>query len=162
MISAHKRDFVVAAIDQMMTRKAGQPFEELRRVVDQREALDRVGAVALADAGDQRLFRGEVAIEIARAHTGLTADVLHGGAVKAGARKAALGRIENFSPPVGLALWIGLPHVVPSFALRRKARRSFVQAATSRHGAPHLYENERSLKYLESLGMSSLSSRHAC
>ena len=36
--------------------------------------------------------------------------------MKSGARKAALGRVENLSPPVGLALWIGLPHVVPGSA----------------------------------------------
>lgn len=33
--------------------------------------------------------------------------------MKARPCEAALGGVQNFSAPIGLALWINLPHVVP-------------------------------------------------
>ena len=59
------------------------------------EALGKVGPVALGEAGDQVFLRIEVDVERAGADQRLLADVLHGRAVKARARKADLGGVED-------------------------------------------------------------------
>ena len=59
------------------------------------EPLGELGAVALADAGDQRFLAVEIDVERAGADARLLADVVHGGAMEAGAGKAALGGIED-------------------------------------------------------------------
>ena len=58
-------------------------------------------AVALAEPGDQRVLRREVAVEVAGAHPGLRRHVLHGRAVEAGAGEAALGGVEDVFAPFG-------------------------------------------------------------
>ena len=62
---------------------------------DRRKKLGVVGAVGLADRLDDRFLGGEVAIERAGAHAGLGADLLHRGALEAGAHEAGLGRFED-------------------------------------------------------------------
>ena len=52
-------------------------------------------AVGLADRLDDRFLRGEIAVERARAHAGLGADLLHRGALEAGAHETGLGGIED-------------------------------------------------------------------
>ena len=52
-------------------------------------------AVALGETGDQVFLRIEVDVERAGADQRLLADVLHGRAVKARARKADLGGVED-------------------------------------------------------------------
>ena len=65
------------------------------------ELAGEAGAVALAEAGDQRVLGGEVAVEIAGAHARLRRHVLHGRAVKAGAREAALRGVEDVRAALG-------------------------------------------------------------
>ena len=57
--------------------------------------LGVLGAIGLADRLDDRLLRGEIAVERARAHAGLGADLLHRGALEAGAHETYLGGIED-------------------------------------------------------------------
>lgn len=52
-------------------------------------------SIALAHARDDRVLRGEVAIEIARTHPGFHGDVVHRCRMEAGARENALGRVED-------------------------------------------------------------------
>ncbi len=77
------------------------------------EMLADLGTVTLGNAGDQRLLRGEVAIEVARAHARLGADVLHRRAVEPGAHEAALGGRQDLGPTVRLKLGIGPAHELP-------------------------------------------------
>ncbi len=118
MISAHRPDLVRRLIDQMMARERGQAFEEIRRLIDCAETLGSFGAVALADARDDRFLGGEIAVEVARAHAGFGADVLHRGLMEAGAGKAALGGVENLGAAVGLALDVWRTHESPDIAAR--------------------------------------------
>ena len=93
----------IERIGEMVMRHAFEHGEEALRQVGARELLRHLGAVALGDAGDDRLLGGEVAVEVAGAHAGLGADLLHRGLVEAGADEAALRRVEDFVPAVGLA-----------------------------------------------------------
>ena len=93
-------------------RHAFEHGEKTLRQVGPGEVLRHLGAVALGDAGDHRLLGGEIAIQVAGAHAGLGADLLHRGLVEAGAHEAALGRAENLVPAVRLPLNIELIHVV--------------------------------------------------
>ena len=61
------------------------------------ELLRDLGAVALGDAGDHRFLGAEIAIEIARAHAGLGADLLHRGLVEARAHETALAPRSRIS-----------------------------------------------------------------
>ena len=79
-----------------------QRLEKVGGVGKRGQALGELGAVALADAGDQRLLAVEVDVERAGADSGLLADVLHGGAVEAGAGEALLGGIEDVLAPGAL------------------------------------------------------------
>ena len=77
------------------------------------EFVRQFGAVALGDAGDDRFLGGEVAVEIARAHAGFQADLLHRGAVEAVAREAVLRGVQDGASPVGLMLDVGASHAPP-------------------------------------------------
>ena len=79
------------------------------------EFLRNLGAIALGDASDQRFLGREVAVEIAGAHPGLGADVLHGGAMEAGTHEATLRRRKDFGAAVGLGLDIGATQSKPPF-----------------------------------------------
>ena len=74
--------------------------KSLAAVAQLAEFPAEIGAVALAEAGDQRVLGGEIAIEIAGAHAGLRRHVLHGRAVEAGAAEAALRRVQDLRPAV--------------------------------------------------------------
>ena len=104
---------LLGTLDQVMACERRQSLEEPGRLVDGEEAVGGFRPIALADAGDQGFLGGEIAIEIARTHRGLRADLLHRGAVKARARKAALGGIENLQTAVGLPLDVGATHLNP-------------------------------------------------
>ena len=95
---------------EVVVRHALEHGEEAVREVGAGELLRHLGAVALGDAGDQRLLRGEVAVEVARAHAGLGADVLHRGAVKPRAHEAALRGRQNLGAAVGLELGVRPAH----------------------------------------------------
>ena len=62
--------------------------------------------VKRAQALDDRLLGGKVAVEVAGAHLGLFGDVLHGRRVEAVADESALGRLED---PLAPALLGGAP-----------------------------------------------------
>jgi len=111
-----------------MVRHAFEHREQTMREVGAGELLADFGPVTLRDAGDQGLLRREVAVEVARAHAGLGADVLHGGAVEARAHEAALGRRKDLGAAVGLGLHVGTAH--------RSQIRGYCNAVN---------ENERSL-----------------
>ena len=72
-----------------------------------------LGAVALGDAGDDRFLGREIAIDVAGAHPGLGADLLHRGLVKAHTGKAAPRRVEDFRAAVGMQLGVGLTQGIP-------------------------------------------------
>ena len=98
--------------------KPGQPGEtgeEVRRLIDRREIFDGLGAVPLADAGDDRLLGAEITVQIARAHARLGADLLHRGLMEAGAGETGLGRVEDFGAAIRLQLGIGATHDFPAF-----------------------------------------------
>ena len=82
-------------VRQIVLTEVRQRRHELRRRRQLGEALGELGAVALGDARDQVLLGGEVDVERAGADQRLLADVLHGRAVKAGAREADLGGVED-------------------------------------------------------------------
>ena len=73
-------------------------------------ACKKFGAVALADAGDQGFLAIEVDVERARADGGRLADVLHGGGVKAAARKAAMGGVQDVVAPGALGIGFEFGH----------------------------------------------------
>ncbi len=62
---------------------------------DLREAIGELGALALADTRDEGFLAVEVEVERAGADHRFAADILHRGAVEAGARKAVSRRIED-------------------------------------------------------------------
>ncbi len=76
-----------------------RPFDhavdDVRIAEDRGKKLGVLGAIGLADRLDDRLLRGEIAVERARAHAGLGADLLHRGALEAGAHEADLGGVED-------------------------------------------------------------------
>ena len=74
------------------------------------EALGKVGAVALGETGDQVFLRIEVDVERSGADQRLLAEVLHRRAVKARARKADLGGIEDVLATSALRGWFELGH----------------------------------------------------
>ena len=84
--------------------------EQALREIGAGEILRELGAVALGNAGDQRLLGGEVAVQVAGTHAGLGADLLHRGPVKSGTHEAALRRFEDLVPAVGLPLELRLAH----------------------------------------------------
>src|SRR5262245_17505889 len=94
----------------MMVRPTLEHGEQAAGEISARELLRDLGAIALGDAGDERLFGGEIAVEIARAHAGFGANLLHGGAVKARAHKAALRRSQNLGATVRLKLGVSPAH----------------------------------------------------
>src|SRR5262249_19950930 len=103
-------DLLGAALDQVVAREAGEPGEEVGRLLHGEEALRRLGAVALGDAGDDRFLGRKVAVEIAGAHLRLGADLLHRGLMEAGADETAFRRVEDFGPAVSLQLDVGVAH----------------------------------------------------
>ena len=105
-----ERDLLVRLHREMVVRQPLEHREEAAREVGAGELLRDLGAVALGDAGDERFLGGEIAIEVARAHAGLGADVLHRGAMEAGAHKAALRRGEDLGPAVRLLLFVSPTH----------------------------------------------------
>ena len=106
----------------MMLRERREPVEEIT-VADRGELLRGLGAIALRDAGDDVFLGAEVAIEIARAHPGFGADLLHRGLMKARTGKAGLRRFEDLPSAVGLQLSISSTHeIVP----RNKIKRTFI------------------------------------
>jgi len=86
------------------------------------EALGKLLPVALADACDQRFLAVEIDVERAGADGSLLADVVHGGAVEAGATEALLGGVENVLTPGALDVGLELGHRRPSFPARAALR----------------------------------------
>ena len=91
-------------------RKSGAVGERI-------EPLGELGPVALGDAGDQRFLAVEIDVERAGADARLLADVVHGGAVEAGAGKAAARRRRGCAR--GAACWtsglsLGIAGVPPA------------------------------------------------
>ncbi len=114
-----ERNLLHAALDQVMLRQRGEAFEEVA-LADRRELLRGLGALALRDAGDDVFLGAEVAVEVARAHAGLRADLLHRGLVEPRPRKAGLRRREDFVAAVGLQLDVGAAHeIVPCDKIER-------------------------------------------
>ena len=81
----------------------GEALDEILGADEGVEVFRHLGAVALGEAGRDRVLRGEIAIEVARAHLRLGGDVLHGGAMEARAHEAALGRVEDADAALGLS-----------------------------------------------------------
>src|SRR5690606_11560331 len=81
---------------------AGRQFPQL---------LCELLAVPLRDAGDKLFLGGKIKVKRSGAYTGLLADVLHGRAMKARPGEAALRRIEDLLPPMGLGLGFQSWHV---------------------------------------------------
>ena len=82
--------------------------------MDRLEIFDGFCAVTLADVGNDRLFGAEVAVQIARAHVRLGADLLlepDG----TGAGETGLGRVEDFGAAIRLQFGIGATHDFPAF-----------------------------------------------
>ena len=104
-----QQDLFGVVLGEVALRHALEHGEQAVRQVCARELLCDLGAVALGDAGDQRLLGGEIAVEVAGAHPGFGADVLHRRAMKAGsARSSAL--LPRGSRPAGhgeAARWPG-------------------------------------------------------
>ena len=75
-------------LEEILLTQLTQRRHEVGRGGEPIEPLGELGAVALADAGDQRLLAVEIDVERAGADARLLADVVHGGAVEAGAGKA--------------------------------------------------------------------------
>ena len=114
-----QRNLFHAALDQIVLRQRGEALEEIP-LADRRELLRGLGALALRDAGDDVFLGAEVAVEIARAHAGLRADLLHRGLVEPGPRKAGLSRREDFVAAVRLQLDVGAAHeIVPCDKIER-------------------------------------------
>ena len=59
-----------------------------------------LGTIAFGDARNDRFLRREVAIQVAGAHPGFGANLLHRRLVKARASKTSPCRIEDFLPAV--------------------------------------------------------------
>ena len=97
-------------LEEILLAQLAQRLQEVGRGGEAIEPLGELGAVALGDAGDQRFLAVEVDVERAGADARLLADVVHGGAVEAGAGKAALGRIEDVLAPRALHLRLELRH----------------------------------------------------
>ncbi len=95
---------------EVMPCQALQHGKEALGKVDAGELPRHLGAVALCDAGDQRLLRGEIAIEVAGAHAGLGADLLHRRAMEARAHETALRSGQDLVAAVGLKLGVGPAH----------------------------------------------------
>src|SRR5215204_3373082 len=93
-----------------MAAKRRESAPEIRGKIRVRELLDHFGPVPLGDAGDNGLFRGEVAVKVARAHAGFRADRLHRRLVEPGAAEAALRGSKDFGTAVELQLGIGAAH----------------------------------------------------
>ena len=110
MTSVQSLTCSIERIGEVVMRHAFEHGEKSLRQVGSREILRHLGAVALGDASDQRLLGGEVAVQVAGAHAGLGADLLHRGLMEAGADKAALRGAENLVPAVRLALNIETIH----------------------------------------------------
>ncbi len=101
---------------EVVVAELGQRLHEVGRRRDLGEALGEVRPIALGKAGDQVFLGVEVDVERAGADQRLLADVLHGGAVKAGAREADLGGVEDVLAASALGGWFELGHG----ALRRR------------------------------------------
>src|SRR5262249_29199404 len=98
-------------VDSIVLSDLLQSGHQVRRRGEVLQLLRELGAIALDDAGNQLLLRGEIDVESAGAHRSFTADVLHRGAVEAGAGKAQLGRVEDVLPAGALRVWFELRHV---------------------------------------------------
>src|SRR4029079_2899783 len=117
-----ERTLLQAALDQMMLRQRREAIEEIA-LPDRSELLRGLGAVALRDRRDDVFLGAEVAIEIARAHACLAADLLHRGLMEAGARETGLRGDEDFVAAIGRELDIGPAHrLCPAI---KKSERSF-------------------------------------
>ena len=118
-----QQDLFGVGLGEVAPRHALENGEQAVREVCARELLRHLGAVALGDAGDQRLLGGEIAVEIAGAHPGLGADVLHRRAMKA-RRARSTARLPRGSRPAGhdeAARWPGALET-PLSGLRRGKR----------------------------------------
>src|SRR5688572_33030507 len=76
-------DIVGAAVDKMMTDERGEGGKEVVGVLRRCKLRADFRAVAFGDAGDDRFLGGKVTVEVARAHPGFSADVLHRGLMEA-------------------------------------------------------------------------------
>ena len=81
--------------DQKAPAKRGERPHEVGRAGDLGEAVGEFGPLALGDAGDEGFLVAEVDVERAGANCCFAADVLHRGAMEAGARKAVFRSIED-------------------------------------------------------------------
>ena len=93
-----------------MVRQTLEHRKEALGEVGAGELLPHLGPVALGNAGDQRLLGREVAVEVARAHPGFDADLVHRGLVEPGPDEAALRRRQDLGAAIGLQLDIGSAH----------------------------------------------------
>ncbi len=109
-ISMHMRWLCAGSSRKYCSPSAAQRFQKVRGGGQGVEALGELGPVALADARDQRLLAVEIDVERAGADGRLAADVVHGGAVKAGAAEALLGGIEDVLAPGALDVGLELGH----------------------------------------------------
>src|SRR5436190_23516833 len=101
-------------LQEILLPQRPQRFQKVRGSRQGIEALGELATVALANAGDQRLLAVEVDVERAGADARLLADVVHGGAVEAGAAKALLCRIQDVLAPGALDVGFELGHGSPS------------------------------------------------
>ena len=109
-ISMHMRWLCAGSSRKYCSPSAAQRFQKVRGGGQGVEALGELGPVALGDARDQRLLAVEIDVERAGAHGRLAADVVHGGAVEAGAAEALLGGIEDVLAPGALDVGLELGH----------------------------------------------------
>ena len=100
-ISRHRTARSRGSSSKCLRPSAPKPLEKSSAPIEAREILHDPCPVPLRETGHHRVLGGKVAVEVARAHARLGGDVLHGGAVKAGAHEAALGRIEDARTAVG-------------------------------------------------------------
>src|SRR5262245_35767247 len=128
-------------VDEILLAHRRQRAEEVGRRCQAREVLCELGALALADAGDQRFLAVEVDVQRPGTYGGFLADVLHGGAMEAGAREAQLRSLQDVLPAGSLRirLELGHPHSPAAHLLAlHKTKRTVVlfgrKVAKSRKG----------------------------
>ena len=118
-----QQHLLVRLLGEMVMRHAFEHGKEAVGKIGAGELLREFGAVALGDAGDERLLGREIAVEIAGAHPRFGADVLHRGAVEAGAHETSLRRSQDFVPAVIAKLHIGAAHQETPLPVLRCGKR---------------------------------------
>src|SRR5262249_32879630 len=114
-----ERDLLDTALDQVVLRHRGEAIEQIA-LPHRGELLGGKRALAFRNAGDDLFLGAEIAIEVARTHPGLGADLLHRGLVKTRAGKTGLRRGEDLVAAVSLELGIRPAHeIVPRNIIKR-------------------------------------------